>query len=78
MCGQIDHAERQPEDIITTSTSPGEAQEERQGHPACVLFAFQALHQGAEVDFEQPLKCGTWSLPYLERLREQLFTVRVD
>ena len=45
---------------------------------ACVLLAHQALHQGAEVDFEQPLKCGTWTLPYLRRLREQLFTVRVD
>ena len=45
---------------------------------ACVLLALQALHQGAEVDFEQPLRCGTWNLPFLRRLRDQLFEVRVD
>eukprot|EP00959_Pyramimonas_sp_CCMP1952_P112961 2361220-Pyramimonas_sp.AAC.1 len=43
---------------------------------ACVLLAHQTLHQGVEIDFEQPLRCGTWSLPFLRKLREQLFTVR--
>ena len=35
---------------------------------ARVLLAHQTLHQGAEVDFEQLLRRGTWNLPFPRRL----------